>query len=124
MNNNISGKFEWGRGEKNTGIIQIYRNYYSGNFYDNNSDSNYYETKDGVEIQQTWELSKNNKVVVGADWRESEVNNPGTYGGKIAKINNKAIYVQDSWDFCRFLAFKAGLGRLNIIFLEIKLRQV
>jgi vitamin B12 transporter len=83
LNNNISGKFEWGRGEKNTGFIQIYRNYYSGNFYDNNSDSNYYETKDGVEIQQTWELSKNNKVVVGADWRESEVNNPGTYGGKM-----------------------------------------
>ncbi|WP_302960823.1 TonB-dependent receptor plug domain-containing protein [Phascolarctobacterium faecium] len=109
LNNNISGKFEWGRGEKNTGFIQIYRNYYSGNFYDNNSDSNYYETKDGVEIQQTWELSKNNKVVVGADWRESEVNNPGTYGGKIAKINNKAIYVQDSWDFADSWLLNAGL---------------
>ncbi len=95
--------------KKNTGFIQIYRNYYSGNFYDKNSDSNYYETKDGVEIQQTWELSKNNKVVVGADWRESEVNNPGTYGGKIAKINNKAIYVQDSWDFADSWLLNAGL---------------
>lgn len=54
-------------------------------------------------------IIKNNKVVVGADWRESEVNNPGTYGGKIAKINNKAIYVQDSWDFADSWLLNAGL---------------
>lgn len=110
LNNNVSGKFEWGRGEKNPGFIQVYRNYYNGHHYDNNnSDSNYYETKDGVEIQQTWELSKNNKLVVGADWRESEVNNPGTYGGKIAKINNKAIYLQDSWAFTDSWLLNAGI---------------
>ena len=109
LNNNISGKFEWGRGEKNPGFIQVYRNYYNGHHYDNNSDSNYYETKDGVEVQQTWELTKKNKIVVGVDWRESEINNPGTYGGKIAKINNKAIYLQDSWEFANTWLLNAGI---------------
>lgn len=109
LNNNISAKYEWNKDEGNYGFAQIYRNYYCGNFYQDYSTSNYYETKDGVEIQQSVELSDNNKIIVGADWRESEVNNPGTYGGKIAKINNKALYVQDSWKFADTWLLNAGL---------------
>ncbi|WP_418556963.1 TonB-dependent receptor plug domain-containing protein [Phascolarctobacterium faecium] len=109
LNNNISGKFEWGRESNNPGFVQIYRNYYSGHHYDVGSESYYYETKDGAEIQQSWKLNKNNNLVAGIDWRESEVNNPETYGGKLAKINNKAIYLQDSWEFANSWLLNAGI---------------
>lgn len=108
LNNNVSGKFIWGKDSGNKGFLQIYRNHYVGNFYRTYGNSNYYETKDGLEIQQNIQTSNNNDLIVGIDYRESEVNNPGTYGGKIAEIENKSIYLQNNWRIDDSWSLNAG----------------
>lgn len=108
LNNNVSGKFIWGKDSGNKGFLQIYRNHYVGNFYQTSGNSNYYETKDGLEIQQNIQTSDSNDLIVGIDYRESEVNNPGTYGGKIAEIENKSIYLQNNWRIDNSWSLNAG----------------
>lgn len=109
LNNNVSFRYDWGKESGNTGFAQIYRNHYVGNFYRTSGNSFYYETKDGAEVQQNLKLSDDNTMIVGAEWRQSEVENPGTYGGELAKINNKALYIQDSWELAETWKLNAGL---------------
>lgn len=109
LNNNVSGRYEWNRNGANKGFVQVYRNHYVGHFNGMYSNGYYYETKDGFEVQQNIKLAEDNNLVVGAEWRQSDVENPGTYGGKLAKINNKALYVQDTWSFADTWSLNAGL---------------
>lgn len=109
LNNNVSFRYDWGKESGNAGFAQIYRNHYVGNFYRPTGNSYYYETKDGAEVQQSLKLADDNTLIVGAEWRESEVENPGTYGGELAKVNNKALYVQDSWEFAESWQLNTGL---------------
>ena len=96
LNNDISVQYEWGKDSDNAGFLRLYRNYYVGNFYGTPA-NRYNETTQGVDLQQNFKLSKNNKLIAGLEWKDSHIGS-GQYDGK-KKIVTKAIYVQDTWDF-------------------------
>lgn len=109
LNNNVSVKYAWGTNKDNNGYVQIYRNHYVGNMYQPSGDANYYETKDGVDIQQNWKLAENNTLTAGAEWRQSKVNNTDSYNGETPKINNKSLFLQDKWNVNDGLSINAGV---------------
>lgn len=110
LNNNLSVKYDWNKGKDNAGFVQVYRNHYNGNYYDKgsfNGDAFYKETKNGLNLQQNFKLSDTNKLVAGADWYGTKVENRLNWNsGK--KINNKSIFVQDSWEFAPTWTLNAG----------------
>lgn len=111
LNNNVSAKYTWNMDSDNSGYVQIYRNHYVGNFYDSENPFNegkFTETKDGIDLQQNFRLSDNNLLTAGAEWRESEVENVPKYAGS-KKINDKALFVQDSWDFAEDWTLNGGV---------------
>ncbi len=108
INNNISAKYEWGLKSGNAGYIQLYRNHYSGNFFSNGAMSRYYETKDGLDIQQKFKLSDTNDLVAGFDWKTSKVNNLSAYKNE-KKLTTYAFYLEDSLRFGNDWTLTGGL---------------
>ena len=96
LNNNVSVQYDWGKNTDNAGFIRLYRNHYVGNYY-GTPYNRYYETKRGIDIQQNFKLSKNNKLIAGLEWKDSHIGS-GQYDGE-KKIVTKAIFLQDIWEF-------------------------
>lgn len=90
--NNIYMKYDWLMNDTDQGYLQVYRNKYE---YDNFGKID--EKVTGFEAQQAISTAENNKLVVGASYRSSHVNTvTGSYNDK---INNKALFVSDQWEF-------------------------
>ena len=109
LNNNVSAKYAWGLGKDNSGYVQVYRNHYVGNMYRESGHNYYYETKDGIDLQQNVALTDNNKLVMGTEWRRSKVNNPQTYSTGEREITNKSLYLQDIWNLGKDWSVNAGV---------------
>lgn len=109
LNNNVALKYQWGTNSSNKGFVQIYRNYYAGTFMNNGVYSKYSERKDGFEAQQTIKLAKNNTLTGGIEWRDSKIEQPATYNGLVPNIINKAVFLQDSWEFAPTWLLNAGV---------------
>lgn len=109
LNNNVALKYQWGINSDNKGYVQIYRNYYAGTSMNQGIYSKYSERKDGFDAQQTIKLGKNNTLTGGVEWRNSKINQPATYRGLVPKIINKAIFLQDSWQFAPTWLLNAGV---------------
>ena len=94
--NNFGLKYDWLLKDKEAGYVQLYYNKYK--FL---SSSTLEEKDKGFEVQQAITASDNNKLVVGASYRNAEASNDGrNYAAKYnEKINNKAIFVSDQWEF-------------------------
>ena len=94
--NNFGLKYDWLLNDKDAGYVQLYYNKYK--FL---SSSTLEEKDKGFEVQQAITASDNNKLVVGASYRNAEASNDGrNYAAKYnEKINNKAIFVSDQWEF-------------------------
>lgn len=94
--NNFGLKYDWLLKDKDAGYVQLYYNKYK--FL---SSSTLEEKDKGFEVQQAITASENNKLVVGASYRNAEASNDGrNYAAKYnEKINNKAIFVSDQWEF-------------------------
>lgn len=94
--NNFGLKYDWLLKDKDAGYVQLYYNKYK--FL---SSSTLEEKDKGFEVQQAITASDNNKLVVGASYRNAESSNDGrNYAAKYnEKINNKAIFVSDQWEF-------------------------
>lgn len=94
--NNFGLKYDWLLKDKDAGYVQLYYNKYK--FL---SSSTLEEKDKGFEVQQAITASENNKLVVGASYRNAEASNDGrNYAAKYnEKINNKAIFVSDQWKF-------------------------
>lgn len=94
--NNFGLKYDWLLKDKDAGYVQLYYNKYK--FL---SSSTLEEKDKGFEVQQAITASDNNKLVVGASYRNAEASNDGrNYAAKYnEKINNKAIFVSDQWEF-------------------------
>lgn len=104
--NNFTAKYDWLLNGKDQGYVQLYYQKYNY-FYS----SNMKETDKGFDIQQTITTSENNKLVVGASYRNDKVSNDGlNYSAKYdEKINNKAIFVSDQWEFVPTWTLDAGV---------------
>ena len=94
--NNFGLKYDWLLKDKDAGYVQLYYNKYK--FL---SSSTLEEKDKGFEVQQAITASENNKLIVGASYRNAEASNDGrNYAAKYnEKINNKAIFVSDQWEF-------------------------
>ena len=96
-------KYDWLWKGKDQGYIHIYRNaldYYNAGQMD--------ETDTGFEVQQAITTGENNKLVVGASYRKGKAFNHGSYA-KEQSINNKAIFVNDQWEFLPSWTLNAGV---------------
>lgn len=100
--NNIYAKYDWTINDNDQGYLNIYRNELKYEFQGN------MEERDlGFEAQQAISTSDTNKVVVGASYRKSKASNEVSYVGE-KDINNKAIFINDIWDFASTWSLNAG----------------
>lgn len=100
--NNIYMKYDWLMNDTDQGYLQVYRNKYE---YDNKGKID--EKVTGFEAQQAISTAENNKLVVGASYRSSHVN--AVAGSYNDKINNKALFVSDQWEFAPNWTLDAGV---------------
>lgn len=100
--NNIYMKYDWLMNDTDHGYLQVYRNKYE---YDNFGKID--EKVTGFEAQQAISTAENNKLVVGASYRSSHVN--AVTGSYNDKINNKALFVSDQWEFAPRWTLDAGV---------------
>lgn len=100
--NNIYMKYDWLMNDTDQGYLQVYRNKYE---YDNFGKID--EKVTGFEAQQAISTAENNKLVVGASYRSSHVN--AVTGSYNDKINNKALFVSDQWEFAPNWTLDAGV---------------
>lgn len=108
LNNDVSLKYTWNKDKNNAGYMQIYKNYYAGNFMSESNFSDYNEKKEGIDIQQDFKLGDKHQLVSGLEWRESTVDTPDSYDRK-GKINTKAIYLQDIWALAKSWNLTTGV---------------
>ena len=101
--NDFYAKYDWTVNDKDQGFIQLYRNKYD---YYNAGDM--YETDTGFEAQQNITLSDNNQLVVGASYRKAKALNATSYTAE-KSINNKAVFVNDQWEFAPSWTLDAGV---------------
>ncbi len=100
---NFHLKYDWLMKGKDQGYVYLYRNkldYYNA--------GNMEETDTGIEIQQAITTGDNNKLVVGASYRKGKAFNEWSYT-KTESINNKAIFVNDQWEFLPSWTLSAGV---------------
>lgn len=100
--NNIYMKYDWLMNDTDQGYLQVYHNKYE---YDNFGKID--EKVTGFEAQQAISTAENNKLVVGASYRSSHVN--AVTGSYNDKINNKALFVSDQWEFAPRWTLDAGV---------------
>lgn len=103
---NLGLRYNWTLSGGDAGYLQLYRNKYKYI-----SGSTIEETDTGFEAQQVLTTSDNNKLVVGASYRHAKGSNDGrNYAAKYDRsINNKAIFVNDQWEFLPSWTLNAGV---------------
>ncbi len=102
--NNFSIKYDWLLNGQDQGYVQIYHS-----TFDYYNQSNMKETDKGFDIQQAITTSENNKVVIGASYRNANTSNDGLYSSYDESINNKAVFVSDQWEFMPSWTLDAGV---------------
>ena len=115
---NVYAKYDWVINGNNQGYVQVYHNElkYNNvsliNFDENGNPMDSYgfmqEKANGIDVQQTFTTSENNKLVVGTSWRESDVTTKGDNEYNEA-IDNVAIFVSDTWEFAPTWTLNAGI---------------
>ncbi len=99
---NIYAKYDWTLNEKDQGYLQFYHNeldyYFSGGME---------EKTNGIDAQQAITIADNNKLIVGASWREAKAFNEYYYQQE-EKIENLALFVNDIWEFAPTWSLNAG----------------
>lgn len=101
--NNVALRYDWNKDSDKSGYFTVYRNYYS---YYNDGDMS--ERTYGFEGQQSFATSKDNKIIGGIEYKNASVENSEAYTGTKG-INNKAIFLQDQWQFAPTWQVNAGL---------------
>lgn len=100
--NNVYAKYDWTINNHDQGYLNIYRNDYKCEFKGGMEERAF-----GFDVQQAITTSVTNKVVVGASYRKSKASNEVSYVGE-KDINNKAIFINDIWDFASTWSLNAG----------------
>ena len=105
---NLYMKYDWNLNENDLGYIQVYHNNYKYNNYTVGAEGYFEEKTNGIDLQQELTVSNENKMVLGATWRKSDVD---VTGGSVynESIDNLAIYVNDNWEFSPSWVLNAGV---------------
>ncbi len=96
-------KYDWLLNGKDQGYLHLYRNTLD---YYNSGDME--ETDTGFEVQQAVTTAENNKLVVGASYRKGKAFNATSYAHE-QSINNKAVFLNDQWEFAPTWTLDAGV---------------
>ena len=99
--NNFTAKYDWLLNGKDQGYVQLYYQKYNYFYF-----SNMKETDKGFDAQQAITTAKNNKLVVGASYRTANASNDGA--GYDNSINNKALFINDQWEFAPSWTLNTG----------------
>lgn len=101
LNNDVAFRYDWNESKDNKGFVQAYRNYHHALFNSPYSymRSDFNETKYGVEAQQNWQLTKTNALTAGIEYYDTSVENEALYESGTNSVNNKAVYIEDRWEF-------------------------
>lgn len=103
IQNSVGLTWNFKEGSKAPGFLRVYHdkknNDVSGKFS--------YKTS-GVEYQNGWELGKDHILIAGLDWRQTKSSN-APYGYDNKKIENTAVYVQDTWKIGKKWSVVPGL---------------
>ena len=103
-NDNFYAKYDWLMDNQDAGYIQVYHHELDY-IADTNFDSHYNEKTFGIDAQQAFITSDTNKLVFGASWRKSKVDNKGMYD---ESLDNLAVFVNDQWEFAPTWSLNAG----------------
>ena len=98
---NIYAKYNWTINGTDQGYVQYYHNE-----LDYFEDTRLEEKTNGVDIQQVLTLSNKHKTVIGASWRESDIDTEGNYSGT---VENTALFINDTWEFAPTWSINAGV---------------
>lgn len=99
---NIYAKYDWTLKNNDQGYLNVYHNEYKCDFQ-----GGFEEKAIGFDVQQAITTSEANKVVVGASYRKAKASNDTAYTGE-KDINNKAIFINDIWEFAPSWSLNAG----------------
>ena len=99
--NEFNAKYSWMTKDTDEGYLQTYYKKYSY-FNDGGMD----EKDFGLELQQSITTSANNKLVVGASYRNSKAENEIAYDE--SSINNLAIFANNMWEFAPTWTLNTG----------------
>lgn len=99
--NEFNAKYSWLVKDTDEGYLQTYYKKYSY-FNDGGMD----EKDFGLELQQSITTSANNKLVVGASYRNSKAENEIAYD--VSSINNLAIFANNMWEFAPTWTLNTG----------------
>lgn len=99
--NEFNAKYSWLVKDTDEGYLQTYYKKYS---YFNAGGMD--EKDFGLELQQSITTSANNKLVVGASYRNSKAENEQAYDER--SINNLAIFANNIWEFAPTWTFNTG----------------
>ena len=99
---NVFVKYDWTLNGKDSGYLQFYHNE-----LDYNNFGNMEEKTNGLDLQQVITTSDNNKLVVGASWRKSDVKTESALYDE--SIDNLAFFINDAWEFTPTWTINAGV---------------
>lgn len=108
--NNFALKYDWGLDTVKNGFVQIYQNYQHALFNSDNPNnvSNFNERTWGITAQQNIKTSDKNQLTIGLDWRHTNAENIGLFGGT-KSMDNKALFIEDRWKFASSWQLNAGV---------------
>lgn len=97
----FNAKYSWLVKDTDEGYLQTYYKKYSYFNYSGMEEKNF-----GIELQQSITTSANNKLVVGASYRNSKAENAKAYDE--SSINNLAIFANNIWEFAPTWTLNTG----------------
>ena len=100
---NLYSKLDWGLNSKDAGYFQYYHNELDYNYLGNMN-----EKTNGFDLQQEVSVSDNNKLVLGASYRKSDVKTTGS-NKYDESIDNLAFFLNDTWEFAPTWTLNAGI---------------
>lgn len=107
--NNMHAKLNWTIKEQDAGYLQVYHNEYNYSSVKIDGSEIYGDVEEktnGVDLQQAVTVSDTNKIILGASWFDSEVDNNGNYN---SGIDNIAFFINDTWEFAPTWSLNAGV---------------
>lgn len=108
-NQNVYAKINWLNDNGDVGYLQYHHSkldYFSIDAIDGELYSNKVETTNAVDLQQTFSTSEKNKLVVGASWSDTDVDNGSIYN---EGVDTLAFFVNDTWEFAPTWNLNAGV---------------
>lgn len=110
ISNNVALRYDWNESSDERGYVQVYKNYQHAHFRspDAGNQSNFTDSTMGIEAQQNFKFSDTDELTVGLEYYKTTVDNAAMYAGK-RDINNKAIFVENRWEFAPSWQLNAGL---------------